>query len=173
MPLVYVQRYVVPEIPILPGGTQYVDGQLQFNGATTIYLSNAVFGKTGRYVLFDYSEGTFPGGQPDLSNITVDASDLIRSHNPVLTDDPENARVLLDLSSRIDNGTQFVDGDLTIDGATTLYLSADLYASAGVYTLFDVTGTITGTSNLTCVSMKGLSAGAPYKDGNTIKVVLA
>jgi hypothetical protein len=61
---------------------------------------------------------------------------------------------------------------LTFSGATTLYLDGELYATDGTYELFQVTGTVTGLANLTCVSELGLSVGAPFLDGNLVKVTL-
>jgi len=172
MPLIYVntrRRVTV----INEGGTQYVDGVLSFAGGTTIYLAEAVFSATGQYVLFDYSNGSFPGGQAQLdANVTVNTDDLILSGAPVLTDDPANERILLDLGSRPTNGKQFVEGDLTIAGSTTMILGATMYATAGTYELFEVTGAITGVNNLTCVSAAGLSAGTPFVAGNLVKVTL-
>ena len=70
MPLVRVQRYA-PSALYLPGGTQYLDpgATLSFTGPTTIALSNAVYGATGDYSLFDYSAAgaSFPGGQAELN----------------------------------------------------------------------------------------------------------
>jgi hypothetical protein len=172
MPLIYVntRRRVSTT---LEGGTQYVDGVLSFAGGTTIYLAEAVFSATGQYVLFDYSAGSFPGGQAQLdANVIVNTDDLVLSGAPVLTDDPANERILLDLNSRPTNGKQFVEGDLTFAGSTTMILGATMYATAGTYELFEVTGTITGVNNLTCVSAAGLSAGTPFVDGNLVKVTL-
>ena len=178
MPLIYVNtRRRVSTIN--EGGTQYVDGVLSFAGGTKIYLAEAVFSATGQYVLFDYSNGSFDyapfaSGQAmlDANVIEVNTDDLILSGAPVLTDDPANERILLDLGSKPTNGKQFVEGDLTISGSTTMILGSTLYATAGTYELFEVTGTITGVNNLTCVSAAGLSAGTPFVDGNLVKVTL-
>lgn len=180
MPLIYVQRYERPN-PIIEGGTQYVEGELTFNDPTTIYLSEAVFSETGQYILFDYSAGSFPGGQSDLNTKVIpyiDDSDLLLSGvsplggTSVLENDPLNSRIILKLQSKSTNGKQFVEGDLTFAGSTTMILSEALYKTAGTYELFEVTGTITGIGNLSVVSAAGLNAGTPFIDGNKIKVTL-
>lgn len=174
MPLQYISRYFVAET-IKEGGTQYLDSdaQLKFDGATTIYLSNSVFPETGEYILFDYSAGSFPGGSAELANVTVNVDDLVTSGAAVLTDEPANGRVKMTLFSRPTNGKQFVEGNLDFAGTTQMFLDEVLYATVGTYELFEVTGTITGVANLSCVPLKsGLTAGAPFIDGNIIKVTL-
>lgn len=178
MPLIYVQRYEKPQV-LLEGGTQYVEGQLSFAAGTTIYLSEAVFSATGNYVLFDYSSGSFPGGQSELnSNVTVDASDLILSGVAapsgisVLENDTLNSRIILKLVSNPTNGKQFVEGNLDFAGSTTMILSEAMYKTAGTYELFEVTGTISNLSNLSVVSAAGFTAGTPFLVGNIIKVTL-
>lgn len=168
MPLIYVQQYSAASYtPTLrSGGTQHVDGVLSFNGATTIYLNNGAFPQSGRYILFDYSGGgSFPGGQTALdSNVTVDVSNLILSGGYTLTDNVASSQIYLDLASKTDNGTQFVDGNLDFpaSGTSLIYLSDDLYQSPGTYTLFSVTGTVSNLSNLVCIPMKsGLTANSP------------
>lgn len=176
MPLVYVQRWVAPSAAFKEGGTQYlVDGaELSFDPGSTIVLSEGVFGETGDYVLFDYSDGAFPV-PAELSNVTVDTSGLILSGNYTLTDDTANSRIILSLKSRPDNGTQYVTGDLDITAPMIVILNASLFATAGTYVLFEVTGTITpgSAANINCISLKGLSAGTPVVVGNQIKVTLA
>ena len=175
MPLIYVNTRRVT-VTLLEGGTQYLEAGkvLSFAGATTIYLADAVFGATGRYVLFDYSAGSFPGGQAQLdSNVTVNTDDLVLSSAPVLINDTTNKQILVDLNSRPTNGKQYVEGNLNITGPITMILGATLYATAGTYELYEVTGTITGVNNLTCTSASGLSAGTPFVAGNKVKVVLS
>jgi len=182
MPLQYISRYFVAET-IKEGGTQYFDSgaALTFGGATTIYLSNSVFPETGEYILFDYSAGSFnfgayANGQAMLDAlVSVNVTDLVISGAAVLTDEPANGRVKLTLLSRPTNGKQFVEGDLDFAGSTQMFLNEDLYATAGTYELFEVTGTITGVANLSCVPLKsGLSVSVPpFIDGNIIKVTLA
>ena len=176
MPLIFVQRWVAPTAQFIEGGTQYLENgaQLSFAPGSTIALSNGVFGETGNYILFDYSAGSFPTPS-QLSNVTVDTSGLALSGDYTLTNDPDNYRVVLSLKSRPDNGTQYVEGDLNITAPITMMLRADLYATPGDYVLFDVTGTIAAGSEtkIQCVSLKGLSAGAPSISGNQIKVTLA
>lgn len=175
MPLIYVQRYAPPTAAASTDGTQYVDGALSFAGATTIVLSNDVYGTTQQYVLFDYSGGSFPT-PAQLSNVTIDTSNLILSEFDSLTDDTANDRIILTLKSLATNGKQFVDGNLDIAGPTTVILNSTLYATAGTYELFEVTGTISPASvgNLSCVAAKaGLTAGVPYQIGNIIYVTLA
>ncbi len=152
-------------------GTQYVDGQLDFTGATTIVLDPSVYAFGGDYVLFEY--GSFPDGQTDLDTfVTIDDSGLLLCEMVNLQNKPHEAHVLLRLRSNPTNGKQFVDGDLTFSGATTLYLDPDLYATDGTYELFQVTGTVTGLANVTCVSEAGLFCGAPVLDGNLVKVTI-
>ena len=175
MPLIYVNTRRKVET-ILEGGTQYIEAGkvLSFAGATTIYLADDVFGATGRYVLFDYSAGTFPGGQAQLdARVTINTDALVLSGAPALIDEPSTGRILLDLNSRPTNGKQYVEGNLNITGPITMILGATLYATAGTYELYEVTGTITGVNNLTCTSAAGLSAGTPFVDGNKVKVVLS
>lgn len=176
MPLIFVQRYVVEEA-ILAGGTQFVDGVLSFSGPMTIYLSDAVFGQTGDYVLFDYSGGSFPN-PAQLSNITVDDTDLRLSQFYSLEDDTANYRILLKLRSRGSNGTQFVDGVLDISSPMSVYLSATLYATAGTYTLFDWSGGGSFTGSASNISLYPLKAGrqvvsGPTVVGSTIQFTLA
>ena len=176
MPLVYVQRYV-PATTFIAGGTQYVDGVLTFAGPTTIYLSNEVYGATGDYILFDYSGGSFPGGQAALdANVTMNSSALLLSSVSAVTDDPTNKRITLSLVSNPTNGCQFVDGVLTISNPIDVYLSSLLYATAGTYTLFDWSGGgsfVGSASNITLHPPGGLNvATPPYVAGNTIKFTL-
>ena len=186
MPLIYVQRYVVQQVLFEEGGTQYVDGVLTFGNPTTIYLSNAVFGQTGDYVLFDYSDGSFPGGQSELNtNVipNINTTDLILSGlNPaggtaVLEDDTVNSRIILKIVSRPTNGCQYVDGVLTISNPMTVVLNGVLYKTAGTYTLFDWTGTgsfVGSATNITLTPPAGRSvASPPAVVGSTIQFTLA
>lgn len=175
MGLVFVQRYA-PASPFITGGTQYIDGQLTISGSTTIVLSQAIYSATGDYVLFDYTNGSFPGGQSALGSIVFDDSALLLSGVQAVTDDPINKRVVLSLGSRPTNGTQYIEGDLDIGSGLSIFLNATLYATAGTYILFSWTGTLTGNpATITCYPLKsGLSVvGTPYVDGSTIKVQLA
>lgn len=175
MALVYVQRYKAPDA-LLTGGTQYVDGVLKFNGATGFVFDAGVFNQTGTYILFDYANGSFPGGQAELdAYVTGSMSNgaLNLSGVQSFTDEPAKYRVLVTLGSNPTNGKQFVDGHLDFAGATSMQLSADLFATAGTYELFEVTGTVSNLSNLTCVSLKGLLCSAPFQVGNIIKVTLS
>lgn len=186
MPLIYVQRYVVAQAAFEEGGTQYVDGVLTFGNPTTIVLSNAVFGQTGDYVLFDYSDGSFPGGQSELNtNVipNIDASGLVLSAlNPaggatVLEDDTANNRIILKLVSNPTNGCQYVDGVLTINNPITVVLNAALYKTAGTYTLFDWSGGgsfVGSASNIFLSPPAGRSvASPPAVVGSTIQFTLA
>ena len=186
MPLQYVQRWFVPQT-FKVGGTQYVDGVLTFSGPTTIVLSDGVFGETGDYILFDYSAGSFPGGQAELdANVTpyIDDTALGLSGFGSLTDDTANKRVVLSLLSNPTNGKQFVDGDLTIADGASWFLSSSLYATANTYEVVEVTGTVTATlsggspnylTGLSIYSLAGKTVvgGYAYLDGNIIKVTLA
>lgn len=180
MPLVYVQRYA-PPTTYLAGGTQYVEGALSFAGATTIYLSNDVYGATGSYVLFEYGSFTLTAPyttELDVLNnlVTVDSSALVLSSFQSWTVDTIAKQVIMNLGSNPTNGCQFVDGVLDISNPIDVYLSSTLYATAGTYTLFDWSGggSFTGSaSNITIYPPGGLNvAVTPYVDGNTIKFTL-
>lgn len=152
-------------------GAQYVDGALSFTGATTIVLDSSVYPVGGNFVLFDY--GSFAGGQAELNaRVTVDASGLPLADFVSLEDQPSQSRVVLELRSKPTNGKQFVDGNLEFAGATTVYLDADLYATPGTYELFEVTGTITGLGNLTCVSSAGWTVSSISAAGGIVSVTL-
>jgi len=152
-------------------GAQYVDGALSFTGATTIVLDSSVYPVVGNFVLFDY--GSFAGGQAELNaRVTVDASGLPLEDFVSLEDQPSQSRVVLELGSKPTNGKQFVDGNLEFAGATTVYLDADLYATPGTYELFEVTGTITGLGNLTCVSSAGWTVSSISAAGGIVSVTL-
>jgi hypothetical protein len=161
-------------------GTQFVEGALSFAAGTEILLYESVFSVPGRYILFDYSAGSFSGGQAQLnSNVSVTAVDLTLSLlDPLggvatLEDDTVNKRIILKLRSRPTNGKQWVEGDLTFTGPTQIILSADLYASAETYELFEVTGEIEGLEHLTCVSAAGFTCAAPFAENGIVKVVLS
>ena len=175
MPLIVVQRYV-PPAAFIAGGTQYIDGQLTISGSTTVVLSQNIYSASGDYILFDYTNGTFPGGQSALGSLVFDDSALILSGVAAVTDDPTNKRVVLSLGSRSTNGTQYIEGDLDIGSGLSIFLNSTLYATSGTYILFSWTGNLTGSpATITCYPQKsGLSVvGTPYVDGKTIKVQLA
>lgn len=176
MALVYVQRYRKPSDIIVGYGTQYVDGQLTFSGNTQLILDAAIFAQTGTYVLFDYTNGSFPGGQAALdSYLAAEMSNGPANLSGVqeFVNEPANSRILVVLGSNPTNGKQFVEGDLTFTGATQLVLDASLYKTAGTYELFEVTGTVTGLGFVSCVSTQGLACGAPFQVGNLVKVTLS
>jgi hypothetical protein len=153
-------------------GTQYVDGALDFTGATTIVLDPSVYAVGGDYVLFEY--GSFPGGQTDLNTfVTIDDSALPLAELVNLQDKPHLSHVLLKLRSKPSNSTQYVDGDLTFSGPTTIYLDATLYATPGTYVLFEVTGTVSGLANVTIISEQGLFPGPLSNVGGVISVTLS
>ena len=153
-------------------GTQYVDGALDFTGATTIVLDPGVYATGGDYVLFDY--GSFPDGQTDLDTfVTIDDSALPLAELVNLQDKPGQKHVLLKLRSKPTNGKQFVDGDLTFSGPTTIYLDASLYATTGTYELFEVTGTVSGLEHVTIISEQGLFPGPLSNVGGLISVTLS
>ena len=160
-------------------GTQFVEGELTFNSGTQIYLYDSVFSQTGQYVLFDYSSGSFPGGQAQLnSNVSVISADLALSEVPsasgmaVLEDQPGLKRIVLKLNSKPTNGKQWIEGDLIINGPVEIILTESLYATPGTYELFEVSGSVSGLNYLTCTCEANLSPGAPFQDGNIIKVTL-
>lgn len=187
MPLINSFRFAAPAGSVLlSGGTQYVEGALAFAGATTIVLADAVYPATGNYVLFDYSAGSFPGGQAalnsnvapyvDASNLTLSSVDTVTGGTAVVEDDTVNKQVILKLISKPTNGTQYVEGNLTILPTLTIVLSSTLYATAGTYVLFEVTGTIAAGSesniNLSLPAGRSVVSG-PTIVGNQIKVTLA
>ena len=159
-------------------GTQFVEGALSFGAGTQIYLYESVFSLSGDYVLFDYSLGSFPGGQTQLNNnVTVIAADLLLSHlSPagglaVLEDQPAQKRIILKLLSKPDNGKQWVEGNLNFVGSTQLYLSNRLFTTAGTYELFEVTGTVSGIANLSVIHEYGSLTGTPFLDPSNNKIV--
>jgi hypothetical protein len=161
-------------------GTQYIEGALDFTGATTINLRGSVFAVAGDYVLFDYTAGSFPDGQTDLNthvtiaNVDLPASVALPASSgvTVLEDQPGRKLVVLHLNSAPTNGKQYVEGDLVFSGATTVQLAEGTYVTKGTYELFEVTGTVTGLGNLTCVSSRGYTC-TVSQVGNIIYVTLA
>jgi hypothetical protein len=161
-------------------GTQYVEGALNFSGPTDIELYGAVFSKAGDYVIFDYADGSFADGQSDLdAHVTVTNVDLpasvalpASSGVTVLEDVPGRSVVVLHLNSAPTNGKQWVEGDLTFAGPMTSTLAEGTYVTKGTYELFEVTGTVTGLGNLTCVSTRGYTC-TVSQVGNIIYVTLA
>jgi hypothetical protein len=161
-------------------GTQYVEGALDFTGATTINLRGSVFAVAGDYVLFDYADGTFTDGQTDLNthvtvaNVDLPASVVLPASSgvTVLEDVPGRSIVVLHLNSAPTNGKQYVEGNLVFSGATTVQLAEGTYVTKGTYELFEVTGTVTGLGNLTCVSTRGYTC-TVSQVGNIIYVTLA
>lgn len=156
---------------ILNTGTQYVEGDLSFDPGFQIFLYDSVFSQTGDYVLFDYSLGSFSGGQSELdNNVSVTAVDLKLSYlNPlggiaVLENQPEHNRIIVKLLSKPENGKQWVEGDLNFAGPTTIYLDQHLFTTSGVYELFEVTGNIYGVENLTAIHDGGFLIGTPFVD---------
>jgi hypothetical protein len=164
-------------------GTQYVDGALAIEGPTTIVLDPGIYPVGGNYVLFQY--GSFPT-PAQLSNLIIDATQLPLCFVEVVQDKPHKSHVVMRLKSgapgvvyptqptptTLTIGKQFVDGALAFNGPTTLYLDGELYATDGTYQLFEATGGVTGVANLTVVSEAGLFCGAPFLDGNIVKVTL-
>jgi hypothetical protein len=156
---------------ILNTGTQYVEGDLSFDPGFQIFLYDSVFSQTGDYVLFDYSLGSFSGGQSELdNNVSVTAVDLKLSYlNPlggvaVLENQPEHNRVVVKLLSKPENGKQWVEGDLNFAGPTTIYLDQHLFTTPGTYELFEVTGNIYNVENLTAIHDGGFLIGTPFVD---------
>jgi len=161
-------------------GTQYVEGALNFSGPTDIELYGAVFDRAGDYVIFDYSDGSFADGQADLdAHVTVINVDLppavelpASSGITVLENQSLRQRVILHLASSPTNGKQWVEGDLDFDGPVTAVLAEEVYVTRGTYELFQVSGTVTGLANLTCVSPRGYTC-TVSQVGNIIYVTLA
>lgn len=189
--------YTGPSIGMSPGAftrsitavdashMQYVDGTLTFAGETTVVLDPGLFVTGGDYAIFSY--GSFPGGQAEIdAELLIDARQLPLAYVDGVEDRPGDKLIVLKLRSgaagqlwpsdptptTLEVGKQFVDGNLNFAGATVISLDADLYATAGTYEVFEVTGTVTGLANVTCVSAAGLTCGAPYLDGNIVKVTL-
>ena len=161
----------------LPGGTQYiVNGSLDLSNPMTIVLKNSIFSATGQYILFNYANGGSWTGS--LSNVAFDTSDLPLSSFGSLVDDPAQAKIILTLQSRDDNGMQVVLGDLDVSaGSMTVVMKKSLYKTAGTYKLFyfpNGMSLIGSVSNISVTPPAGRSvAVAPYVDGNYIKVTLA
>lgn len=175
--------YAGPSVALDPGtwtsqlegdifeGTQYVDGALAFTGATTIVFDPSVYDAPGNYVLFKY--GTFAGGQAELdAEVTVDDSGLPLLYVEQIKNRTSKTHIDAKLRPRPTNGKQFVDGNLTFSGSTTIYLDETLYSAAQTFELFEVSGTVTGLANVTCISAGGLTCGAPFLDGSIVKVTL-
>jgi len=159
-------------------GTQYVEGVLSFGSGTQIFLYDSVFSRTGEYILFDYSLGSFPGGQAALNNnVTITAVDLKLSYlNPaggalVLEDQPALKRIVLKLLSKPDNGKQWIEGNLVFAGPTQIILSDDLYNTSGTYDLFEVTGNITGLNHVSILHEFEMFTGTPFLDPANNKIV--
>lgn len=145
-------------------GTQYVDNgaSLSFAGATTIALNGTLFSTPGDYVLFDYTAGSFAGGQSELnSNVTVDSSGLVSTQFVALRDDPVAEVVILTLKNSATyatDGVQYVEGNLSFDTGFTLFLDPNIYTGVGDYVLFDVSGTVSGLTNVLVVPPAGFAA---------------
>lgn len=172
MPLVPIFRYAAPAPArtASTSGTQYVTGELAFEGATTINLSASVYAGPGLYVLFSY--GTFPMPS-QLSNVTVNFASVPNVDSVTLEDDYAYSRVLMYLNQAPTVGTQYVDGDLTFTVPTTITMDAALYLTFGTYVLFEVTGSITGEGLVTATPPAGFTASTVYKSGNQLKVLLS
>lgn len=176
MPVVSVHRYATAAL--LTNGAQYIDGNFTITSAPAtkpvIALTQSLYSEAGRYLLFKYS-GTFSGSLDDLS---IDDTALsYSSYSAPLVHNTDKKEVYLTLVSRPTNGTQYVDGNLTINAGATFVMSDTLCKTAGTYILFDVTGTITGLSNLTVDPPVGRALDPavspnPFIDVKQIKVTL-
>jgi len=179
MPLVCSQAFFPDPNALLTAGTQFLDPgvTLVFNPGASIVLEESLYNVTGTYILFDYSAAgaSFPGGQPELdANVTVTLNGSTGlSQVQSITDQPASKRIVVALGSNPTNGKQFLDQDVDFGTNMTMLLAASLYATPGTYELYEVTGTVSNLSGLTCIPLKsGLTVGAPFLDGNTIKVTL-
>jgi hypothetical protein len=152
-------------------GTQYVEGNLLFTGPTTIELHGDVYALAGAYELFKVT-GTVTG----LEHVTLVAVGFSEGvelpPTGALVYDEVNDRVIANTVSTPTNGKQWVEGNLVFSGATTVNLGESTYVTKGTYELFEVTGTVTGLSNLTCVSTRGYTC-TVSQVGNIIYVTLA
>lgn len=165
---------------ILPGGTQYITGELVFPTApntATVVLSPNIY-STGTYVLFDYSESTSSNPVQNLSQMILDISLLVLVQSATAVNDSSRKRVLVTLYGKSDNGVQYVDGTLDISTGVIIELDAALYASSGTYTLFTFTTFVGSVSNLTIVPPNGryvdtsVSPNGCAIVGNTLTVTL-
>ena len=152
-------------------GTQYVEGNLLFTGATTIELHGDVYAVAGAYELFKVT-GTVSG----LEHVTLVAVGFSEGvelpPTGALVYDEVNDRVIANTVSAPTNGKQWVEGDLTFSGPMTVQLAEGTYVTKGTYELFEVTGTVTGFGNLTCVSTRGYTC-TVSQVSNIIYVTLA
>lgn len=99
MPFIFVANYT-NQAPIANTATQKVTSEtLDITGPTVLELDPTVFTVAGRYIIFDYTGTTFPGGQTALdSYVTVSLTDTPAFSIYTLTDDPANSRVILSLA---------------------------------------------------------------------------
>lgn len=179
MPVSYVTRYKSTFDPTLTKyrGTQYIDGQLKFDGVHTITLNDTIFNSPGNYVLFQY--GSFPGGQSVLDAYIkpyLDGSQLTYGYlditDPaVLIDNVSTKQIILKLKTLPTVGKQYINGNLTLENGFKIKMSKDLYKTAGVYEIFETLGgTITMDSSVRAYMIGNtvLKAGIPYlTDGDT------
>jgi hypothetical protein len=180
LPIVTHHR-VIGSHPYRVDGVQYIENVLTLPTApdtATIYLGRYTY-SGGTYALFDYSTST--AGTPivgDLAQVVVNTSDLFLASSGTLANDTTFKIITVTLTSKADNGQQFVDGTLTIGGPMTISLHRNLYGSAGTYTLFAF-GTLVGSiTDITIVPPSGLSVDTSVSPnglavvGSTITVTL-
>ena len=182
MPLVKPFRYVSSTVSVSYVGCQYlVDGAtLAITGNMTLALDGAIYTAPGTYALFDWSGGgVFSGSTAEIAYIsnfqwTNPPSEIDTTVAPIFIIDLPNKRVLMQLSSKKNLSTQYVDANLAIPSRMLVVLNAAFFPVAGEYVLFEVAGTISGDpANITCSPLaSGLVAQAPYIVGNQVRVLL-
>lgn len=106
MPLVFVHRGSV--VQLIDGGTQVIESGGTFNlqGYVEFELDPTVFNQPGRYILVDYSAGSFTyptptygSGQAALDALaTVNTTALVGLTAGPLIDDVVNERITVTLS---------------------------------------------------------------------------
>lgn len=144
------QHRAFPWVDYRTEGTQYIDGEVIFpsSGTTTVYLSRDIYA-SGVYRLFDYSASTSSSPVQNLSNLTIDISDLLLASAATIANDAARKVVTVELTALTSNGTQYIDGTLNIAGPVSVYLAEDLYGTAGTYVLFEFVSLSGSVANLT------------------------
>lgn len=108
MLLVVSKRSTLPVTLVTGAATQYAEGGLTFDGATTIVLYPSAFPEPGAYVLFDYTGSTFDcqgyaSGQAMLDALVtpyIDDTFLTNAKVSSLLDQPSSSRIVLTLVAR-------------------------------------------------------------------------
>lgn len=179
MPISSGHRSVAVVSPLLDG-TQYITGELVLPSSpdtATVWLSSGIF-STGTYALLDYTASVSLTPVTNLSQLTVDVSDLLYAGSATLTDNTGLRQVLMTLYGKPDNGTQYVTGTLTISGPIVIEMSDVMHASPGTYVLFEYGSFVGSITNITILPPggrsvdTGVSPNGCADTGTTITVTL-